>query len=266
MGQFAISLLYAAKPSVLGVSMDMNAQELLLLTNQKRQEQGLPPLIINSVLTQAAAEKASDMFAKNYWAHNAPDGTTPWVFFKQAGYNYSYAGENLARGFTSSSDVINAWMASPTHRANVLSGKYNEVGFAIKQGKLLGEDTVLVVEMFGNTESPVAMDTQPVPIASQAQTLLLPIRAVTPPYNLLAFGQSSPLIAGIKTSTLIEKNSVSRNIAIMTLIFFISALIIDMIVVERKRIVRFVGHNLDHTLFLMFILLLVIVAKAGSIL
>ena len=86
------------------------------------------------------------MFSKDYWAHNAPDGTTPWVFIKNTGYNYIYAGENLARGFNSASDVINAWMNSPEHRQNVLSPNYQNVGFAVATGTLSGEDTVLVVE------------------------------------------------------------------------------------------------------------------------
>src|SRR5258706_10350524 len=91
------------------------------------------------------------MFAKDYWAHIAPDGTTPWSFIKGAGYNYVYAGENLARGYFSASDVVNAWMASPEHRENMLSSKFADVGFSAQNGKLTGEDTVLVVEMLGST-------------------------------------------------------------------------------------------------------------------
>lgn len=137
--------------SVLGIASNVTAQDLLTLTNLKRQENGLPPLVMNAELTQAAAGKAEDMFTKNYWAHVSPDGTTPWVFIKNAGYNYLYAGENLARGYTTSADVVNAWMASPEHRQNMLSPNYHDIGFAIQEGNLTGDETILVVEELGST-------------------------------------------------------------------------------------------------------------------
>ena len=154
-------------PSVLGVSSNISNQELLILTNQQRQNNNLGPLTDNSELDQAAANKAADMFSKDYWAHNAPDGTTPWVFIKSTGYNYIYAGENLARGFNSASEVINAWMNSPEHRQNVLSPNYQNVGFAAATGKLSGEDTVLVVEMLGSTTlAPIASEAKkPIAVA-----------------------------------------------------------------------------------------------------
>ena len=138
-------------PSVLGTFSDISSEQLLDITNSDRQAAGLPPLSLNNDLSQAAIGKANDMFSKDYWAHVAPDGTTPWVFIKNAGYTYVYAGENLARGFTTPQSVVDAWMASPSHRENMLSPHYKDVGFAVETGKLNGEDTVLVVEMFGST-------------------------------------------------------------------------------------------------------------------
>jgi uncharacterized protein YkwD len=135
---------------------DISTQELLQFTNEMRAENGLPPLAENQQLETAAYAKAEDMFAKDYWAHNSPDGTTPWYFIKNSGYNYIYAGENLAKGFTDSRDVVNAWMASPSHKENLLSENFKDVGFAVKTGKLGGEDTFLVVQEFGNkTAAPV---------------------------------------------------------------------------------------------------------------
>jgi hypothetical protein len=87
---------------------DISSNELFTFTNQKRVENGLPPLALNQALSLAASRKADDMFAKNYWAHNSPDGLTPWFFIKNAGYSYVYAGENLARGFHNANDVVNA--------------------------------------------------------------------------------------------------------------------------------------------------------------
>ena len=112
---------------VLGVSVDISAQDLLLLTNEDRSHAGLSVLQLNSQLSQAAEAKAQDMFAKDYWAHFAPDGTSPWDFIHGAGYNYVYAGENLARGFTTAHDTENAWLNSPEHRANIMSSHYTDV-------------------------------------------------------------------------------------------------------------------------------------------
>src|SRR6185436_2631416 len=77
-------------PNVLGIAFNINSSDLLAATNQKRQENGLAPLTMNDRLAQAADQKASHMFANNYWAHIAPDGTTPWYFIKNAGYEYLY--------------------------------------------------------------------------------------------------------------------------------------------------------------------------------
>lgn len=137
-------------PTVLGITANISIQDLLNQTNQKRQENGLPPVVLNDQLTRAAEMKGDDMFAKNYWAHVSPDGVTPWVFIKNAGYDYLYAGENLARGFTTATDTVNAWMASPTHRENLLSPNFKDIGFAVKTGTLTGSETILVVQEFGS--------------------------------------------------------------------------------------------------------------------
>src|SRR6266496_4734286 len=85
------------------------------------------------------------MIAKNYWNHIAPDGTTPWHYFEQVGYSYSQAGENLAYGFSTSDQVVTAWMNSEEHRDNVLGG-YTDVGFGFANGEHYqnGNNTVVV--------------------------------------------------------------------------------------------------------------------------
>src|SRR5260221_1447084 len=112
-GSLSIGFIEKTHPQVLGVSVNMSVEDLLLLTNVQRQQNNLPALTLNGELTQAASDKAANMFAENYWAHNSPSGKTPWVFIHNAGYNYIYAGENLARGFSTAQDTLNAWMASP---------------------------------------------------------------------------------------------------------------------------------------------------------
>ncbi len=220
---------------------DVSLKELLTYTNQKRVENGLSPLSTNSQLTEAASRKADDMFAKNYWAHNAPDGTTPWVFIKGAGYEYVYAGENLARGFSSANDVVNAWMASPSHRSNILSSNYKDVGFAVKSGRLNGEETFLVVQEFGSK-------TYAVP------TKITPKKPVK---KVLGFDVSNISYVG--------GFSRSSEIVILMLLGFISILLIDLVIIERKKIVRFVGHNIDHALFLFTITIIIGVLSKGAV-
>lgn len=263
-GQFLLTAIETNFPSVLGISVDVSAQELLLLVNQKRQEQGLLPLNLNDQLSNAALSKAKDMFAKNYWSHNSPDGTTPWYFIKSQGYNYTYAGENLARGFTTSKDTIDAWMASSTHKENILSENYQDVGFAIMQGKLLGEETVLVVEIFGNSGRPIARQT-----VSKMNKSLLETSTNLKPETVLSSEKSFSLpnvFASLKTNTIINSFSFSRDIGILLLSLFIFVLALDIIIVERKKIVRLVGHNIDHIFFLTAILVFVVLFSKGLIL
>lgn len=240
------SLLFSSNPvaSHIRAYADISSQELLNFTNQKRTENGLQALSNNSQLAEAASKKADDMFAKNYWAHNSPDGITPWVFIKQSGYNYVYAGENLARGFSSASDVVNAWMASPTHRANILSSNFKDVGFAVKSGVLNGEQTFLVVQEFGSKN-----------YAAAAVKKDSPKKAVS--RKVLGFE-----ISGVSINSGMSR---SGELAIVLLLGFISVLLLDLVLIERKKIVRFVGHNLDHAIFLFAIVICMSVLGGGLI-
>ena len=128
-------------------------------TNQSRIDKQLSSLTPNPLLEKAAQLKASDMAAKGYFAHDTPDGKTPWYWFDQAGYNYAAAGENLAVNFIDSKDVTDAWLASPSHRANIMNGNYSEIGIATAEGIYKGKAVIFVVEEFGRP-SLVARDTE----------------------------------------------------------------------------------------------------------
>lgn len=125
------------------------ASVLVDLTNIDRAGEGLHSLTVNSTLVEAAQLKANDMAAKGYFAHNSPDGKTPWYWLGEAGYSFSYAGENLAVFFGDSEDVSRAWMNSPSHRANILNSHFTEIGIATAEGVYQGRQTVFVVQMFG---------------------------------------------------------------------------------------------------------------------
>jgi hypothetical protein len=282
-----MSLVRHNLPSVLGISSNVSQDQLLIITNEYRQQNGLPVLSLNPELSQAAQSKASDMFAKNYWAHVSPDGTTPWIFIKSAGYGYIYAGENLARGYNSAQDVIAAWMASPEHRQNMLSSNYQNVGFAVETGNLTGEDTVLVVEMLGSTALAVVPSNQEA--VNAAPTVKAPVAevpSITPspvvvasnnsnnqelPKNTLGISKSTSKVQPTPANSipqiepLFAAASFSFNPAEGIVSLFILILILDMILIERRKIVRFVGHNIDHIFYLSLILVVIFVLAKGLI-
>lgn len=120
------------------------------LTNSERKIQNLSTLTVNPVLNKAATMKAEDMASKGYFAHTSPEGKTPWYWLSEVGYKYQYAGENLAIDFSDSKDVTNAWMNSPTHKANIVKDKYTEVGTGIATGMYEGKETVFVAQVYAN--------------------------------------------------------------------------------------------------------------------
>ncbi|MBI3572444.1 hypothetical protein HY091_02865 [Candidatus Kaiserbacteria bacterium] len=121
---------------------------LVSLTNTDRAALNDASVTENAVLDQAATLAAEDMASKGYFAHVSPEGTTPWDWLGKVGYRYRYAGENLAVNFTDSSDVEKAWMASPTHHANIVKPQYTEVGIGVANGLYEGQEATFVVQFF----------------------------------------------------------------------------------------------------------------------
>ena len=151
---------------------DITKSSLENFVNQTRQSGGLKPLAESTKLDQAAQLKAQNMVQNNYFAHNSPNGVTPWFWFIKVGYNYKYAGENLAIGFFDSKEVYQAWLNSPEHKANIVNPNYTEVGTAVLSG-FGGKNTIVVVQEFGsqlpikpatvknNNSKPVVVKTKP---------------------------------------------------------------------------------------------------------
>jgi len=122
---------------------------LIDLVNEDRTKEDLHSLVKNPILTQAAALKAKHMVEEGYFDHTSPEGVKPWDWLEDVGYDYAYAGENLAIHFVDSEKVHTAWMNSPTHRANILQDKFTEIGIATVEGTFNGYQTTFVVQMFG---------------------------------------------------------------------------------------------------------------------
>jgi len=274
--------------SVLGFSSSITADEVVQQTNQQRAQQGQSTLKANSQLNQAALAKAQNMFSQQYWAHIAPDGTQPWKFFSDANYKYSVAGENLARDFTNTPDMMSAWMASPTHRKNILDNRYQEIGVAVVDGTLLGTQTTLVVQLFGTPAGAVpAIDqsAQKITIAQQpavaVQTSAAVKSASSEQVTANQPAASSQPIAPmtreeVLASTILPVTSLSSSIFLSPLqiskIFFLAVilmiamtLVYDSFIMNNYSSVRLVGKNLAHLALLFVTAFLLILFKGGVI-
>ncbi len=157
-----VSSLSAVLPSV-----------LVDLANQDRTERSLKNLTVNSLLTEAAEKKAADMAAKGYFAHVSPEGREPWFWLQEVGYRYRAAGENLAVHFDDSGAVNKAWMASPSHRANIVNSEFTEIGIGTATGIFEGRQTVFVAQFFGRPAdlrvSSVETDVKNVGVSSEVK-------------------------------------------------------------------------------------------------
>ncbi|MEK7650612.1 MAG: CAP domain-containing protein [Patescibacteria group bacterium] len=128
-------------------------EALVSLTNEARLQAQVPILASNLLLAQAAQLKAEDMARRAYFSHASPEGNPPWLWLNRVGYDYSYAGENLAVNFFDSRDVVQAWQNSPTHQANLIHKTFTEIGIGVAAGTYQGRATLFVVQFFGRPAS-----------------------------------------------------------------------------------------------------------------
>jgi uncharacterized protein YkwD len=253
LNQSFIKSITIAKPGVLGYSSEITAQKVIDQTNIVRARSGLPALRYNPILAKSAVAKAQDMFKNNYWAHNSPSGKNPWSFFKESGYQYSVAGENLAKDFYDTDSMMKAWMKSPTHRANIVHSKYKEIGIGVVNGILGGVKTTLVVQHFG-TPLKAVVDEPKVPDP-------LPQEIVV------------ENVAGVEVITPIEVSSpnpinpllISKIIGGVMFVVIIGVLFIDGIITLKNGTQRMTGSSAGHIGFLAIIFLLMLFSRQGTI-
>jgi uncharacterized YkwD family protein len=103
-------------------------QQVVDLVNKERAAAGLPALKMNTKLAGVAEKKAEDLRDNNYFDHQSPTYGSPFDMMKQFGITYTAAGENIAKGQKTPDEVMNGWMNSPGHRANILNAEYTEIG------------------------------------------------------------------------------------------------------------------------------------------
>ena len=233
---------------VLAYASNITPVDVFNQTNQERVANGLPALRLDARLNQSASLKAQNMFAEDYWAHVSPSGIQPWYWFQQAGYTYSYAGENLAKDFDTTSGVVQGWMNSPGHRANLLNTNYTDVGFAVQNGTLQGAQTTLVVAHYGATAgasvaaapvAPAAPRPMPRPAVAAATAPPAPVApaAATPappptptptvsPEPAAASGRITPSAPAPQQYSLFRPLSIIRTLNLGTIVTILLLLIL----------------------------------------
>jgi len=255
---FALALFFVTSswvtyhPEVLGYATNVSVRSLFEKTNELRSRFELSPLKLNTKLNEAAAKKAEDMFANDYWSHNSPVGKEPWDFIRSSKYEYIYAGENLAVDFAESDEVISAWYDSMSHRENLLNDKFTEVGFAEVDGTLKGRKTTLVVQMFGYPKPSNEYESLAVGISEPLsdEQILDDIEKTQSLTNTV--GTDTVLFAAkpLPVYSFFPMLTLSRAMSIVVGIFLILIFAIDGYYAKNKVIYRVTGHTVLHILML----------------
>ncbi len=240
---------------VLGFSSNIDVNSLLTQVNQEREQMGLKQLVLSEQLNQAALAKAQDMFNDQYWAHVAPDGKQAWDFIKETNYSYRFAGENLARDFDNSSEVVRAWMASPSHRENIANPDFAHMGLAVVNGNLKGFNTTLVVQLFAVPAATTAR-------SATGQAFNLP-KAAEPNFK------EGGLVAGEQKQSselVFSPLNVTRAFFLMVVLLIVLTLAYDSLVATNRKYGRLAGENAAHIAVFITIAFLLVLFKGGAVL
>jgi hypothetical protein len=278
---FSAAANWLEEAEVLGFAKDIRIDRLYALTNEVRVGQGLPALKYNDKLSTAAQNKAQHMLAHDYWAHFGA-GKSPWDFILESGYSYEVAGENLAKGFLYSESVVDGWKASPTHYSNIIRPEYDEIGFAVTNGVLQGEEVTLVVQMFGSQLAqqktpPSKEDTQIAQVRQVSAQELEPEQVLTqtdeaagkasptvrPVYKATGIATTKPAVA---TSSFISIDALNFNWTTFIIGFLLTVLLLDLYFAHKLRLLRLSGKNIAHIIFLGTLIIGLFIIKNGVIL
>ena len=233
---------------------------LIDLTNQERDNRQLPLLSYNSLLEKASYLKAEDMSSMGYFSHNSPTGVTPWHWFDVVGYDYQYAGENLAVNFSNSEEVSQAWMNSPLHRDNILNPNFKDIGISMRDANYENKNTIFVVQMFGTqeektkqieTETKVVhnqpINKQEIKVTTASSSDVLPDMSINDggagdqTGNLEVKGDSTTSVPVVNYSSDLEKTVFNSSkyasiaLTVIFLIVFVALLIMIFIEIEKQH-------------------------------
>ena len=155
MRRFLILIVALVAAATAAQASEITRASVVAEMNVRRAAFGLPALREDPRLDDAADDRIADMEDQGYWAHVSPDGKEPFVWMRPRGYVYRYAGENLASGFDTAEVLVDAWMESEGHRANILSPMYRDCGISIIEGSTMKRaNGKSIVVMFGSASEP----------------------------------------------------------------------------------------------------------------
>ncbi len=208
----SVIFLFAAFPNSAEFAA-YTSSTIVSLTNASRTEAKVPTLRENPLLSLAAQRKAKDMLARDYFAHTTPDGKRFWTWIDGTGYNYSLAGENLAVDFTTPEAAHTALMASPTHRENIMNKRYKEIGVAVVTGTMDGQNTTVLVEMFGTQ---VAKKTTVAKVTTVKPKTITPVKkpVVTTKPTPQVQAEQTPAPSGLLTLQSVETLTIAPNASV----------------------------------------------------
>lgn len=133
------------QPTAQATSVSEFEKQVATLVNQERKKAGLSPLQLDTKLSDVARTKSKDMMTKGYFDHQSPTYGSPFDMMKQFGITYRAAGENIAKGQQTPEEVMNSWMNSSGHRANILSANFTAIGVGFVKGS---DGTTYWTQMF----------------------------------------------------------------------------------------------------------------------
>lgn len=163
----SVLILAMVAAALSATAAEITTETVVAEMNIHRAAAGLPPLRHDDRLLRAADSRMRDMEELAYWGHIAPDGRSPFEMIVPHGYEFRYAGENLAAGFETAEVLVQSWMESKGHRANILSPLYQDCGVSVIEGATTGRGMGRsVVVLFARPISQSSPD--PRPASSQA--------------------------------------------------------------------------------------------------
>ncbi len=179
LGEIVFLTILLIVPSFLYAQTPLSASAIVGATNDARERSNIQPLVSDPVLTEVAQRRADAMAKSGYFAHETEEGESPWALIRSGGYVFARAAENLAVNYATPEKVVEGWMNSPGHRANVLDARLNEVGIGLAKGEYKGKEAWYVVQLLARPQSPqvaavsnVASVSQPAAAVSTGVTVI----------------------------------------------------------------------------------------------
>lgn len=228
----------------LAYASEITVSKVIELVNQARNKEGLAGFSENEILSKVARDKIEDMIKNNYFAHTSPKGVTPWSWYEKEGYDYKYAGENLAINFLTAEGQQKAWMDSPTHRKNIMNPQFQEIGVAVAAGEINNQMAIITVQEFGTLAGEEGKANKPENFSGKEKNNILKEETKIAPTvlsvkdetkdNYLNFGKGEPKSAAPEKNYLADaknyftknKYSILENLQIVSAMILILSLVL----------------------------------------